>query len=132
MIVHRPSGVRAEASERRSQHENQQQAIFRLRVKLAIQVRSSPANREALACSELWTQRTIGGKIDCSRVHRDYPALLAEALDAVQAAEFDLGEGASLLLVSRSQLARWLGREPAAAAWINQQRKDIGLQPLRW
>ncbi len=38
-LHHLPTGVRAEASERRSQAQNRSQALFRLRVNLALEVR---------------------------------------------------------------------------------------------
>ena len=40
VITHRPTGVRAEANERRSQAENHREAVRRLRVRLAVEVRS--------------------------------------------------------------------------------------------
>jgi hypothetical protein len=39
VVTHLPTGVRGEASERRSQLENRQQAVFRLRVNLALEIR---------------------------------------------------------------------------------------------
>src|SRR6478735_5738430 len=41
VLVHQPTGIRSEATEQRSQAVNQQVAIHRLRVKLAIRVRSN-------------------------------------------------------------------------------------------
>ena len=40
--------------------------------------------------------------------HDDFPALLAEALDVVVAAEYDLSAAASTLGVSTSQLVKFL------------------------
>ena len=39
MLAHRPTGIKAEASERRSQAENRTAALFRLRVNLALEIR---------------------------------------------------------------------------------------------
>ncbi len=39
VLVHRPTGVKAEAAERRSQAENRAVALFRLRVNLALEIR---------------------------------------------------------------------------------------------
>src|SRR5207253_6004770 len=41
VLVHQPTCIRSEATEKRSQAANRQVAIHRLRVKLAIQVRSN-------------------------------------------------------------------------------------------
>ena len=126
------TGLVAEASERRSHHENRRRALFRLRVKLAVAVRSRPVTADSFRPDTLWTERTVGGKIACSRSHRDYPMLLATALDAVEAADLELAASARLLGVTTSQLRRWLGREPAAVAWVNERRQLAGRKPLRW
>ena len=39
VLVHRPTGVKAEAAERRSQAENRAAALFRLRINLALKIR---------------------------------------------------------------------------------------------
>src|SRR5512136_1849191 len=39
ILTHRPTGLSAEAAERRTQGENRKYALFRLRVKLALEVR---------------------------------------------------------------------------------------------
>ncbi|MBN2293132.1 MAG: peptide chain release factor-like protein, partial [Pirellulales bacterium] len=80
VFVHEPSGIRAEANERRSQAANRAVALFRLRVNLALQVRvCRPA--EAIP-SEMWRERcTSAGRINVAAEHQDFPAMLAEALD---------------------------------------------------
>ena len=57
-LHHLPTGVRAEASERRSQAQNQSVALFRLRVNLALEVRRpcGPDNVPSL----LWQSRCGG------------------------------------------------------------------------
>ena len=54
-IVHRPSGVSADASERRSRAENRAQAVRRLRVNLALDVRT--LRGRTAGPSALWTSR---------------------------------------------------------------------------
>ena len=36
VLVHRPTGITAEASERRTQGENREAALFRLRLRMAL------------------------------------------------------------------------------------------------
>src|SRR5713101_7600430 len=52
VLTHRPSGLVAEANERRSQAENREAALFRLRINLALSIRlpSGPP-------SALWRSR---------------------------------------------------------------------------
>ena len=54
-LRHLPTGVRAEASERRSQAQNQAVALFRLRVNLALEVRR-PCGPDCVP-SALWQSR---------------------------------------------------------------------------
>jgi hypothetical protein len=133
VIVHRPTRIEAEANERRSQAENKTQAIARLRVKLAVEIRTPQpdAPDESSAPSERWRTRCSSGRISVSTSHDDFPALLAEALDAVTAADFDVPAAAAWLAVSASQLARFLQKEPAAWSLVNDARRARGLRPLK-
>jgi len=127
-IEHRPTGVTAEASERRSQEANRRQAIFRLRLNLAVEVRGEV---DADAPSELWAHRCRGGKIAVNPQHDDFPALLAEALDHIHAREGDVKAAAEALGCSTSQLVKLLGKEPPALASVNRLRAAHGLHALK-
>ena len=127
VLVHRPTGLRAEANERRSQAENRREAVRRLRVRLAIEVRSS-VPREGP--SELWKSRVSGGRLAVNPGHDDFPALLAEALDGVLLAEYDVTAAAELLGVRMSQLVKFLKEEPVAWGNVNAGRRQSGLRPL--
>jgi hypothetical protein len=127
VIVHRPSGSRGEASERRSQQQNHSEAVFRLRVNLALEVRQPAADSP----SGLWQGRTSGGRLSVNASHDDFPAMLAEALDRVAAEEFDLAASAQKLGITGSQLVKFLKIEPRALAKVNHARESQGLAKLR-
>ncbi len=55
-IVHKPSGVEARATERREQRVNRARAVFRLRMKLALKVRTATGRVNHLL-SALWESR---------------------------------------------------------------------------
>ncbi len=129
ILHHRPSGLTAEANERRSQQVNRQAALFRLRVLLALEVRQ-PVEREGPP-SPLWLSRIKGGRIAVNPAHDDFPALLAEALDVLEAYDFDTKTVAEHLGCSASQLTRFLKEEPRAFALFNERRRERGLRPLR-
>ncbi|MEO2049795.1 MAG: peptide chain release factor-like protein [Pirellulales bacterium] len=131
VIVHEPTGIRAEASERRRQSENRAQALFRLRVRLALGVRQFDPQGVATKPSELWLQRSGGGRIKVNSRHEDFPALLAEALDAIAVAKSDVAAAAQYLGVTSSQLIKLLKLQPEAFVGVNQQRTDHGLSILR-
>jgi hypothetical protein len=131
VITHRPTGIRAEASERRSPVENQREAVRRLRLRLATEIRGTPpTNDKAISPSPLWQSRSSGGKLSINPAHADFPTLLAEALDVVTSAEFDIPAAAKSLDISTTQLVRFLQDEPPAWAVVNAARRQRGLRPL--
>jgi hypothetical protein len=127
VIGHLPTGIRAEANERRSQEQNRLVAVHRLRVKLAIGVRLAPQ----LEVTPLWQSRTAGGKLAVNPEHDDFPSLLAEALDTIAGVKFDLPTAGKQLGVSNSQLVKFLKIEPEALAYVNQQRQAHGDRAYR-
>jgi len=129
-VVHRPSQVECQATERRSQAQNRHEAIKRLRRKLAVRVRTV-TSRDHHAPSELWRRRRQGEKMSVNPEHSDYPALLAEALDVVVARRFDVAGAAGILGITMSQLARLIRHEKQAFAALNHGRESVGLPKLR-
>lgn len=129
ILHHRPTGLQAEANERRSQFENRQAALSRLRLHLALAVRRTLGPDEPP--SLLWRSRCRGGRILVNPAHDDFPALLAEALDTLAASGFDLRTAAARLGCTASQLTKLLKEEPRALAMLNEQRRRTGLHPLR-
>lgn len=128
-ICHLPTGITAHAGERRSAKENRSVAVRRLRLALAVGVRTPVPIGDVR--SELWRSRTAGGKISCNPDHHDYPSLLAEALDMIQACNFDARKAAIRLDVSPTQLIRCVADHPHALIWWNQQRQLRHQHPLK-
>jgi hypothetical protein len=128
VVRHRPTGIEAEGNERRSQQENRSAAIFRLRLRLALEVRSQRSLEEP---SDLWRRRCRGGKIAVNPRHADFPALLAEALDFLAAHDDDLPASAAALGCTASQLIKLTALEPQALLALNSRRSARGQHPLR-
>lgn len=128
ILVHKPTGVSAEASERRSQAENRQVALKRLRLKLALEYRTpaSPAGP-----SELWLSRTRGRQLAINPDHDDYPALIAEALDQLQEAGFEIAPAAHKLGISGTQLVGLFRKSPVAWVALKKHRASLGLPELK-
>ena len=126
VITHLPTGVRGEASERRSQAENLTQAKFRLRLELAVAVRSS---EEIVSSSALWRSRVAGERITVSASHDDFPAILAEALDTLATADWSAPTAAERLGISTSQLVKLLKQEPRGLALLNREQAAKGMRP---
>lgn len=128
VLVHRPTGISAEGSERRSQAENRAIALKRLRLKLALEHRtpaltSGPSSR--------WRSRTRGRHLVISSSHDDYPALVAEALDQLQRTGWQIAPAAEFLGVTTSQLVGLFKKAPAAWVALNQSRATMGMPPLK-
>ncbi|MHC4402423.1 MAG: peptide chain release factor family protein [Planctomycetota bacterium] len=128
-VCHVPTGVAAEAGERRSQEVNRRTAIRRLRVNLALSVRRpSPVGQEP---SPLWRSRCRGGRVHVGGSHDDFPALLAEVLDRVAAVDGDVRRASGPLGSTASQLVRLLKKEPRALALVNGWRSEHRLTRLQ-
>lgn len=129
VITHRPTGVTAEAGERRSQMANRKTAIFRLRLRIALSHREPvPIEREP---SPLWRSRCRKGRVVLSPKHDDFPAVLAEVLDVLETHSYDVKVTASHFDCSATQLVRLLRDSPVAFARLNQQRGKAGKRPYR-
>jgi hypothetical protein len=148
-LTHMPTGVEAHAGERRSQMENKRMALRRLRLALAVQVRTLVP--EGPVGSELWRSRrkrapkdaTAGsppksrwegggeGVIEVNPDHHDYPALLAEALDVIGACGWDLKPASLRLNCSGSQLLKLIREHHPALEMLNRAREDSGMGALR-
>lgn len=127
VLKHLPTGISAEANERRKQGENLSEALFRLRVKLALEVRTEAQS----SISPLWRSRCIKGKISINPEHPDFPALLAEALNALARNGMESKKAAEQLQCTSSQLIKLLMLEPRALQNVNSQRLKLGLRRLK-
>ncbi|MBL8745832.1 MAG: peptide chain release factor-like protein, partial [Phycisphaerae bacterium] len=72
-----------------------------------------------------------GGRIQCSPEHHDFPALLAEALDVIADAGWDVKRASVRLGVSMSQLVKFIKDHPPALVKLNAERVKIGERALK-
>lgn len=150
-LAHTPTGVIAQASERRSVEDNKRMALKRLRLLLAVNVRKDVPVGEV--GSELWKRRRqaprparaeelipgvklrpatpSGGRIVCSPDHHDYPALLAEAMDVIASCGWDVRRAATRLEVSPTQLVKLVKDHPPALLKLNEERVERGEHTLK-
>jgi hypothetical protein len=121
VITHDPTGIVGQATEKRSQLKNRNTAIERLRVNLALAIRVD--FDAAQGPGELWKSRIKSKKIQVNPSHPDFPALLAEALDAIVALDFDVARSAVILGVTTSQLVKFLKTCPSSLEFVNRERE---------
>jgi hypothetical protein len=106
------------ASEQRSQHKNRSQALKRLRMQIALNMRCDPP----LAYDGPWKP---GAKA------RIYPAFVAAVIDALHTSEYRVGDAAKLLGISTGKLVRALADDTTVWAKVNQEREKRDLKPLK-
>jgi hypothetical protein len=129
-LTHTPTGIQARAGERRSAGENHRVALFRLRLLLATRVRTPVAIGEAR--SDLWRSRcSQQGRIACNPEHHDFPAMLAEALNMLEATALDPRKASLRLCCSMSQLVKLVKEHPPAFQAWNKARQSAGMSPLK-
>jgi hypothetical protein len=134
-LLHEPTGLSAQASERRQQTENQRVALRRLRLVLALHVRRPVRLHpfDGYEPSERWRRHADpgAGALRVNPDHRDLPAILAEAMDLVSACDFDVREAATLSGVTMTQLVKLLRIEPEALERINAERASRSQRRLK-
>ncbi|MEM9373178.1 MAG: peptide chain release factor-like protein [Planctomycetota bacterium] len=128
-LTHAATELHAFAADQRLTEDNKRVALRRLRLELAMHHRVPVPDGEIR--SDLWRERTKTGRIVLASQHRDYPAMLAEALDVLDACSLDPRKAGVRLGVSPSQLIRMIADHRPALVMINARRRKAGLHELR-
>ena len=127
VLLHVPTGVTAEASERRSQSENRRVALHRLRTKLAVECRVA---REQVA-SPRWLERVKRRQLSISVDHHDYAMLVAEAFDHLASCNGEMHTVSDFLQITPTQLTGIFRKNPIVWTAFNSNRIQRGLRPLK-
>ena len=131
VITHNASEIIGQASERRSQKDNHKEALFRLRINLAIGYRRQFESLQEMKLSECWHKRIVAGRIQISTSHEHFPEMLAETLDILSFCKHDVACAALKIGCTNSQLIKFLKKETAAFEWVNRKRNELGLKSYR-
>ncbi len=130
ILVHRQTQVSGEAAERRSQLQNRRTALQRLRMNLAIALRTNPnfaVDSEDHCVRQQYGKATLRISFD----NADCPAVFSLVLDDLVAKRGELSEVAGHWQTSHSQILRLLKTFPPALMYFNRVRESYGLRPLR-
>ncbi len=136
---HLPTGLVGEATEERYQGVNRRNALERLRLAIALTVRTpiklteedgAPALSKESAAAMRWFARLTGDKLRVAKSNFDYPILVSEFFDTYLAADENLTVAAALLHTTSSQIVRFLAQEPKALEALNVMRAKRGLTRL--
>ncbi len=126
-LQHRATGFVVTGTERRSQHENKQNALKRLREAIAVGVRRRPAGEITWPAGVQIHQR----RLKVSPKNPAYWQVLALVLDELAAQGGQVRAVADRLDVTTSSLTRFLADHPKAWAEANRIRTGHGLGPLK-
>ena len=99
----------------RSQHRNRENALRKLRMELALNVRETPA--------------VPPERPDCSMTHREYPLWTARVLDVFFEQDLDHRAAAAVIGISTSALVKKLYRDPVLWQRVNRALAS-GSRPL--
>jgi len=127
VLLHEPTGITAEASERRSQAENRRVALLRLRLNLAIECRVV-RNK---APSPRWQKRVQHGRLAISVDHQEYAPLVAEAFDHLVTCDGDMRRAAETLHVTPTQLTNLFRKDNSVWSALQKDRSDRGLRSFK-
>ena len=130
-LRHRPTGLAAEASESRSQHDNRRRALARLRRTLALGVRAPVGLEGYEPPPELLAVRTSEGRIAVGRRDARFLPAVAALFDLLEAARWRLSDAARPAGVSTAAIGRLLAQDAAVWRAANERRRAHGLPPLR-
>ena len=115
-LIHTPSGCTSIATERRSQKQNLTQALARLRLEIATEIRCEPADIQFLA---------VGAS------HPMFPACVADLFDFMLRASWSVRDCANACGTSTGQITRLICADPRVLAKVNQRRQSMGMRGLR-
>ncbi len=134
-LTHEPSGVVAEATERRSQAENRTIAFQRMRYRLAIELRTpSPIGVEVSPCDPMearWRDQFDGGPLKLAESNPAKPAVLALLLNDLHAAGGQPSLVAKQWRVSTSSIVALAKSYPPALQLLNSIRSHHGRRGVR-
>jgi hypothetical protein len=130
-LRHAASGVFAVATESRSQHENRERALRRLREKLALDVRE-PVDVEAYRPPAELSALIVGPAITAAqRRSAAYLIAAGQLLDLFAAARGSVRDTAARLGLGSAVLSKLLYSDPRVLRRANDVRLAHGLKPLR-
>lgn len=108
--------LRAEDCSERSQHRNRSNAVKKLKMLIALNIRNSPA--------------VPPQRMECSVSAEDYPLFAAQLFDILDSCTFDHKSSAERCGITSSQLLKKLFRDPLLYQEFCKRRAALGLPKL--
>jgi hypothetical protein len=129
-LRHQPTGLIVTAVESRSQHENRERAIRRLRQAIALTQRNTIESQAAHP--EFFTAALLrDASLHVNEKHSDYYLIVQHILDVLASSGVSVSDAAERLGISTGQLIRFLKDDPKLWEQANQMRRKEKLSALR-
>ena len=116
-VTHKTTGLSAEDCTERSQHRNRSNAIEKLKIIIALQLRLPAAPPLP--------------RMECSMSAPDYPLFVAKLFDILEECGYDHKSSAAKCGISPSALLKKLARDPKIFQEFNCRREMLGLPKLK-
>jgi hypothetical protein len=134
-LRHPATGLIVIAEESRSQHENRERALRRMRQALYLKVRDplppDAVTIEALShCTDLREARDGDGRLHLARKDPRFWPAVGIVLDVLEALESRVSDSASALGLSTANLIAFLQVDPKVWEQVNILRRRFGQKPL--
>jgi hypothetical protein len=128
-LRHRPSGLSVIAEESRSQHENRDRALRRLRQALALRLRQPVSDDGVPEAVQACIDKR--GRIEVGRRDARYLPAAAAVLDMLVALNGSMADTAKRLGISTGNLSDFLTGDDDLMLEATRIRAGFGLRPLR-
>ncbi|MDB5291967.1 MAG: uncharacterized protein JWL69_3208 [Phycisphaerales bacterium] len=129
-VTHAPSGISATAGESRSQARNRAAAFGRLRLRMALELRS-PMSAVGFQVPE-WFVGLLGPGKRLRLSPRDaaYPSVVGLVVDVLESSGGSVSQAARILGLSTANLVDFLQRDEELLTYVNRMRAGEKLKPL--
>lgn len=129
-LRHQPTGLIVTAVESRSQHENRERAVRRLRQAIALTQRN-PLEPQAPHPEFFTAALKRDVSLHVNEKHPDYWLIVQHILDVLASARVSVSAAAERLGISTGQLIRFMKDDPKLWELANQMRRKEHLPALR-
>ncbi|MCH7527681.1 MAG: peptide chain release factor-like protein [Planctomycetes bacterium] len=130
-LRHGPSGLTVVATESRSQHENRARALRRIRLAMALQMRT-PVQIDSYEPSPVVTE-CVSARAQLRVGRRDgrYHRIVAEVLDVLAACSCRVSTAAGKIGITTANLVAFLHKDLKLWRRVNEMREADGLKRLQ-
>jgi hypothetical protein len=129
-LRHRPSGLIAIAEESRSQHENKARALRRIRMVIALNVRT-PVGEKWQGYEIIAGHVDRVGRLVVSAKRAEYAEVVAHVLDMLESSGGRVADAAKRLELTTGQLSKFITADGKVMEAVNRMRRERGMAIIR-